>query len=211
MISPAEFIPIAEDTGLINQLGEWVLSTACAEAATWPDDISLAVNVSPVQFRSGTFALKILSVLTASGLPASRLELEITEAVLIRDDEAALAILHQLRAIGVRIALDDFGTGYSSLSYLHKFPFDKIKIDRCFINDIADAGGTSSIVKAVVDIAAARSMITTAEGVETEQQRDMLRALGCSEMQGWLFSPARSGADIRQLFFAHQEKTAAVA
>ena len=211
VISPAEFIPIAEDTGLINQLGEWVLSTACAEAATWPDDISLAVNVSPVQFRSGTFALKILSVLTASGLPASRLELEITEAVLIRDDEAALAILHQLRAIGVRIALDDFGTGYSSLSYLHKFPFDKIKIDRCFINDIADAGGTSSIVKAVVDIAAARSMITTAEGVETEQQRDMLRALGCSEMQGWLFSPARTGADIRQLFFAHQEKSAAVA
>ena len=211
MISPAEFIPIAEDTGLINQLGEWVLTTACAEAATWPDDISLAVNVSPVQFRSGTFALKILAALAASGLPASRLELEITEAVLIRDDEAALAILHQLRAIGVRIALDDFGTGYSSLSYLHKFPFDKIKIDRCFINDIADAGGTSSIVKAVVDIAAARNMITTAEGVETEQQRDMLRALGCSEMQGWLFSPAKTAADIRQLFFAHREKSAAVA
>ena len=122
MISPAEFIPIAEDTGLINQLGEWVLTTACVEAATWPDDISLAVNVSPVQFRSGTFALKILAALAASGLPANRLELEITEAVLIRDDEAALAILHQLRAIGVRIALDDFGTGYSSLSYLQRVP-----------------------------------------------------------------------------------------
>ena len=211
VISPAEFIPIAEDTGLINQLGEWVLTTACVEAASWPDDISIAVNVSPVQFRSGTFALKILAALAASELPASRLELEITEAVLIRDDEAALAILHQLRAIGVRIALDDFGTGYSSLSYLHKFPFDKIKIDRCFINDIAQAGGSSSIVKAVVDIAAARSMITTAEGVETEQQRDMLRALGCSEMQGWLFSPAKTAADIRQLFLAHREKSAAVA
>ena len=211
VISPAEFIPIAEDTGLINQLGEWVLTTACVEAATWPDEISIAVNVSPVQFRSGTFALKVLAALAASGLPASRLELEITEAVLIRDDEAALAILHQLRAIGVRIALDDFGTGYSSLSYLHKFPFDKIKIDRCFINDIADAGGTSSIVKAVVDIAAARNMITIAEGVETEQQREMLRALGCSEMQGWLFSPARTAADIRQLFFAHRKKSAAVA
>ena len=211
MISPAEFIPIAEDTGLINELGEWVLTAACLEAASWPDDIRLAVNVSPVQFRSGTLALKILAALAASGLPASRLELEITEAVLIRDDEAALAILHQLRAIGVRIALDDFGTGYSSLSYLHKFPFDKIKIDRSFINDIADAGGTSSIVKAVVDIAAARSMITTAEGVETEQQREMLRALGCSEMQGWLFSPARTAADIRQLFLAHREKSAAVA
>ncbi len=211
VISPAEFIPIAEDTGLINQLGEWVLTTACVEAASWPDEISIAVNVSPVQFRSGTFALKVLAALAASGLPASRLELEITEAVLIRDDEAALAILHQLRAIGVRIALDDFGTGYSSLSYLHKFPFDKIKIDRCFINDIAETGGTSSIVKAVVDIAAARNMITTAEGVETEQQREMLRALGCSEMQGWLFSPARTAADIRQLFFAHHKKSAAVA
>ncbi len=211
VISPAEFIPIAEDTGLINQLGEWVLTTACVEAANWPDNISIAVNVSPVQFRSGTFALKVLAALAASGLPASRLELEITEAVLIRDDEAALVILHQLRAIGVRIALDDFGTGYSSLSYLHKFPFDKIKIDRCFINDIAETGGTSSIVKAVVDIAAARNMVTIAEGVETEQQRDMLRALGCSEMQGWLFSPARTAADIRQLFLAHREKFAAVA
>ena len=186
-------------------------SPTSAEAVNWPDHVRVAVNVSPVQFRSGTFALKILAALAASGLPASRLELEITEAVLIRDDEAALAILHQLRAIGVRIALDDFGTGYSSLSYLHKFPFDKIKIDRSFINDIAETGGTSSIVKAVVDIAAARDMITTAEGVETEQQRDMLRLLGCSEMQGWLFSPARTGADIRQLFFAHQEKSAAVA
>ncbi len=211
VISPAEFIPIAEDTGLINQLGEWVLTTACVEAATWPDDIRIAVNVSPVQFRSGTFALKVLAALAASGLPASRLELEITEAVLIRDDEAALAILHQLRAIGVRIALDDFGTGYSSLSYLHKFPFDKIKIDRCFISDIAETGGTCSIVKAVVDIAAARDMITTAEGVETEQQREMLRALGCCEMQGWLFSAAKPAADIRQLFFSHHRKSAAVA
>jgi predicted signal transduction protein with EAL and GGDEF domain len=138
MISPAEFIPIAEETGLINQLGEWVLTTACAEAATWPEDIKVAVNVSPVQFKSSTLALKIVAALAASGLAANRLELEITEAVLIRDDEAALAILHQLRGIGVRIALDDFGTGYSSLSYLQRFPFDKIKIDRCFVNDLAE-------------------------------------------------------------------------
>jgi diguanylate cyclase (GGDEF)-like protein len=143
-ISPADFIPIAEDTGLINELGEWVLATACTEAANWPGNIRLAVNVSPVQFKSGTLALKIMSALAASGLPASRLELEITEAVLIRDDEAALAILHQLRAIGVRIALDDFGTGYSSLSYLQRFPFDKIKIDRCFVNDVAEPDGSSS-------------------------------------------------------------------
>jgi len=123
MISPADFVPIAEETGLINQLGEWVLTTACTEAATWPDDIRLAVNVSPVQFKSGTLALKVIAALAASGLAASRLELEITEAVLIRDDDVALAVLHQLRAIGVRIALDDFGTGYSSLSYLKRFPF----------------------------------------------------------------------------------------
>jgi diguanylate cyclase (GGDEF)-like protein len=203
MISPAEFIPIAEETGLINQLGEWVLMTACAEAATWPDDTRLAVNVSPVQFKSGTLALKIVAALAASGLPASRLELEITEAVLIRDDEAALAILHQLRSIGVRIALDDFGTGYSSLSYLQRFPFDKIKIDRCFVKDIAEPAGSSCIVQAVVNIAAARHMMTTAEGVETQQQRELLRALGCAEMQGYLFSPAKSAAEIKQLLFSH--------
>jgi diguanylate cyclase (GGDEF)-like protein len=206
MISPAEFIPIAEDTGLINQIGEWVLATACAEAATWPDDIRLAVNVSPVQFRSGTLALKIVAALAASGLAANRLELEITEAVLIRDDEAALDILHQLSAIGVRIALDDFGTGYSSLSYLQRFPFDKIKIDRCFVNDIADPDGSSCIVQAVVTIAAARHMTTTAEGVETQQQLELLRALGCAEMQGYLFSPAKPAAEIRQLL--HREPTA---
>src|SRR5487761_11638 len=211
MISPAEFIPIAEETGLINQLGEWVLATACAEATTWPDDIRLAVNVSPVQFRSGTLALKIVAALAASGLPASRLELEITEAVLIRDDDAALEILHQLRAIGVRIALDDFGTGYSSLSYLQRFPFDKIKIDRCFVNDIAEPGGSSSIVQAVVQLADARQMTTTAEGVETLEQKERLRALGCTEMQGYLFSAARPGPEVRQLFYRQRERAADVA
>jgi EAL domain-containing protein (putative c-di-GMP-specific phosphodiesterase class I) len=210
MIPPAEFIPIAEETGLINQLGEWVLTTACAEAATWPEDIKVAVNVSPVQFKSSTLALKIVAALAASGLAANRLELEITEAVLIRDDEAALAILHQLRAIGVRIALDDFGTGYSSLSYLQRFPFDKIKIDRCFVNDIAEPDGSSCIVQAVVNIAAERRMTTTAEGVETPQQQELLRALGCSEMQGDLFSPPKSAAEISQLCFSHRKSSAAV-
>jgi diguanylate cyclase (GGDEF)-like protein/PAS domain S-box-containing protein len=202
MISPAEFIPLAEDTGLINRLGEWVLTTACKEAVSWPGNIRLAVNVSPVQFRSGTLALKVMAALAESGLAASRLELEITEAVLIRDDEAALAVLHDLRAIGVRIALDDFGTGYSSLSYLQRFPFDKIKIDRCFITGIAEPDGSSSIVQAVVTIAADRHMTTTAEGVETEQQRELLRELGCSEMQGYLFSPPKPAAEIRPLLFA---------
>ena len=211
LVSPADFIPIAEETGLINQIGEWVLTTACAEATTWPENIKLAVNVSPVQFKSGTLALKIVAALAASGLAASRLELEITEAVLIRDDDAALAILHQLRDIGVRIALDDFGTGYSSLSYLQRFPFDKIKIDRCFVNDIEEPEGSSCIVQAVVNIAAARHMTTTAEGVETKQQQQLLRMLGCSEMQGYLFSKPKPAAEIKQLLFSHARKSPAVA
>ncbi|QPF81990.1 EAL domain-containing protein [Bradyrhizobium genosp. L] len=205
MISPADFVPIAEETGLINQLGEWVLLTACREAVNWPERVKLAVNVSPVQFRSGTLALKVITALAASGLSAGRLELEITEAVLIRDDETALAALHQLRAIGVRIALDDFGTGYSSLSYLKRFPFDKIKIDRCFVTDIADPQGSAGIVEAVVNIAAERSMTTTAEGVETAQQQQLLRELGCSEMQGYLFSPPKPAGQIRELLSAHRQ------
>jgi EAL domain-containing protein (putative c-di-GMP-specific phosphodiesterase class I) len=203
-ISPAEFIPIAEDTGLINPLGEWVLATACVEAAKWPEHVKLAVNVSPVQFKSGTLALKVIAALAASGLPASRLELEITEAVLIRDDDVALAILHQLRTIGVRIALDDFGTGYSSLSYLKRFPFDKIKIDRCFVTDIAEPDGSAGIVRAVVNIAAERNMTTTAEGVETAEQQRILRELGCSEMQGYLFSAPKPAETIRDLVAKHQ-------
>jgi len=200
MISPAEFIPVAEDTGLITELGDWVLRTACHEAASWPDHIHLAVNVSPVQLKCQTLALRIAGALAASGLNPSRLELEITEAVLIRDDEAALAILHQLRAIGVRIALDDFGTGFSSLSYLKRFPFDKIKIDRCFVSDISEADGSSSIVQAVVNIAAALHMTTVAEGVETSGQRELLRKLGCTEMQGYLFSAPKPGAEVKHLF-----------
>jgi diguanylate cyclase (GGDEF)-like protein/PAS domain S-box-containing protein len=210
MIPPSEFIPVAEETGLISELGKLVLTTACLEAATWPGHIKLAVNVSPIQFKDDTFALKVVAALAASGLAASRLELEITEAVLIRDDDAALAILHQLRAIGVRIALDDFGTGYSSLSYLQRFPFDKIKIDRCFVSDIADSDASSSIVRAVVSIAAARNITTTAEGVETEEQRSLLRTFGCTEMQGFLFSPAKPAAELEILFFSHRAKRKAL-
>lgn len=210
MISPVDFIPVAEETGLINQLGEWVLATACAEATFWPSGTKVAVNVSPVQFRNPTFPLKVAAALAASGLSAGRLELEVTEAVLIHDDTAALAILQQLRSIGVRIALDDFGTGYSSLSYLQRFPFDKIKIDRSFVRDMVGSEGSSSIVQAVVGIAAARNIITTAEGVETEGQRGLLRELGCTEMQGYLFSAARPSADIRKLL-AKPTESAAVA
>jgi len=210
-ISPAEFIPVAEDTGLIVELGEWVLRTACAEAANWPDRVRLAVNVSPVQLKSPTLALKIASALAASGLPASRLEVEITEAVLIDDDETALAILHQLRDLGVRIALDDFGTGYSSLSYLKRFPFDKIKIDRCFIADVTEIDSSAAIVQSVVNIAAARNMTTTAEGVETQEQREWLRMLGCTEMQGYLFSGAKPGLEVRRLFDPFVQPVADVA
>ncbi|MDN5000804.1 EAL domain-containing protein [Bradyrhizobium sp. GCM10027634] len=199
MVSPADFIPIAEDTGLIGEIGEWVLRQACLEAASWPGDIHIAVNVSPVQFRSRTLALKVAAALAESGLAPGRLELEITETVLIRDDEEALTILQQLRELGVRIALDDFGTGYSSLSYLHRFPFDKIKIDRSFISDIGEPADSSPIVQAVVHMAAARHMATTAEGVETEAQREVLRQLGCSQMQGWLFSPAVPATKLKQL------------
>ncbi|AUC99876.1 hypothetical protein CWS35_28130 [Bradyrhizobium sp. SK17] len=210
-ISPADFIPVAEDTGLINDLGHWVLNTACREAVSWPDHIHVAVNVSPVQFKSQTLALNVAAALAASGLAPSRLELEITEAVLIRDDEAALDVLHQLRELGVRIALDDFGTGYSSLSYLQRFPFDKIKIDRAFIKDLAGTGASSTIVQAVVNIAAASDMTTTAEGVETEQQRNLLRILGCTEMQGYLFSRPVPAAEVRRFLSSHREKAESVA
>ncbi|MEH2493962.1 diguanylate cyclase (GGDEF)-like protein/PAS domain S-box-containing protein [Bradyrhizobium sp. AZCC 1678] len=210
MVSPAEFIPVAEDTGLINELGDWVMQTACNEAAGWPSRVRLAVNVSPIQLKSPTLALRITGALAASGLPPDRLEIEITEAVLIHDDESALAILHQLRAIGVRIALDDFGTGFSSLSYLKRFPFDKIKIDRCFVSDI-EVDGSAAIVQAVVNIAAARNMTTTAEGVETEQQREMLRQLGCTQMQGYLFSAPKPAAEARRLLGTRLEAATAVA
>ena len=207
MVSPAEFIPVAEETGLIGEIGEWVLKQACTEAASWPGQIRVAVNVSPVQFRSKALALKVAAALNESGLSPGRLELEITETVLIRDDEEALTILQQLRHLGVRIALDDFGTGYSSLSYLHRFPFDKIKIDRSFISDIGEPDDSSPIVQAVVQMATARHMATTAEGVETAAQREILRQLGCSQMQGYLFSPAVPAARLKQLL-ATQEAAA---
>jgi diguanylate cyclase (GGDEF)-like protein/PAS domain S-box-containing protein len=188
MIPPSDFIPIAEETGLIGPLGEWVLRTACDEAAGWPEHMKIAVNVSPVQFGD-SLVQTVVSALASSQLPAHRLELEITEAVLIRDDSAALEVLHRLRSLGVRIALDDFGTGYSSLSYLQRFPFDKIKIDRSFVRGIAESDYSRDIVRAIVNIAKTRHITTTAEGVETERQREALRALGCTEMQGYLFSP----------------------
>ncbi|MBX9650410.1 MAG: EAL domain-containing protein [Xanthobacteraceae bacterium] len=202
MISPADFVPVAEETGLIEEIGQWVLRTACTEAATWPAHIRIAVNVSPVQFKSETLPLKVAAVLAETGLDPRRLELEITEAVLIADDDAALAALNQLRALGVHIALDDFGTGYSSLQYLQRFPFDKIKIDRSFVKEVVRNSSSASIIRAVVSIAADRNMITTAEGVETLQQRETVQNLGCTQMQGYLFSAARPAHEIRVLLAA---------
>jgi diguanylate cyclase (GGDEF)-like protein len=200
LISPIDFIPLAEECGLINRLGEWVLRTACVEATRWPDDIKVGVNVSPVQFRNESLALTVAAALAASHLPAHRLELEITEAVLMRDDEMALRLLGQLQQLGVRIALDDFGTGYSSLSYLQRFPFDKIKIDRCFIDDVAKPHGSLPIVQAIVSIAKARRMTTTAEGVETPEQLNTLRESGCTEMQGYLICRPRPASELGELF-----------
>ncbi len=186
-VPPAVFIPAAEDSGLILPLGAWALTEACRRAAEWPDDLKIAVNLSPVQFLTPNLYDAIRSVLAETGLAPHRLELEITERLFMEDSEKTLSTLHRLKQLGVRIAMDDFGTGYSSLSYLRSFPFDKIKVDRTFVSDLA--GGTEHvvIVQAVVSIARALGMTTTAEGVETIGQQQFLAALGCDEGQGYLF------------------------
>jgi diguanylate cyclase (GGDEF)-like protein len=199
MISPADFIPVAEDIGLIVGLGEWVLRKACAEAVKWPDDIKVAVNLSPVQFRSRNLVQVVIGALAYSGLSPLRLELEITESIFLAETEANLAILHQLRELGVRISMDDFGTGYSSLSYLRSFPFDKIKIDRSFVKDLAERPDCGAIVRAISGLGRSLNITTTAEGVETVEQLDWLRAEGCNEVQGFLFSAAKPAAEIAQL------------
>jgi EAL domain-containing protein (putative c-di-GMP-specific phosphodiesterase class I) len=200
LISPADFIPVAEETGLIIQLGEWVLRRACMETAQWPAHIKVAVNLSPSQLKSRNLTQLVVSALAESGMLANRLQLEITETVLMHNTFNTLATLHQLRALGVQIAMDDFGTGYSSLSYLRSFPFDKIKIDRSFIADLSNGAEPLAIVHAVAGLAKSLNMISTAEGVETQQQLDTLQAVGCTEMQGYLFSHARPAADIVRLF-----------
>ena len=206
MISPAEFIPIAEESGLIVPLGEWVLRTACAQAANWPGDLRIAVNVSPIQFKTGNVLSVIMSAIATAGLRAERLEIEITEALLLHDDEQTMTVLNRLRQIGVRIAMDDFGTGYSSLAYLHRFPIDKVKIDRCFIEAVSRNEASIAVVQAVIGIAHSRKIATTAEGVETDEQLDALRRLGCTEMQGYLFSPALCASDVLQLLSSRRSK-----
>ncbi|HUI97736.1 MAG TPA: EAL domain-containing protein [Xanthobacteraceae bacterium] len=209
MVSPADFIPLAEEIGLIVPIGDWVLKTACCEAASWPNGARIAVNLSPAQFKSRSVVQSVIDALAVSGLDPTRLELEITESVLLHDNEATIATLHQLRSFGIKISMDDFGTGYSSLSYLRSFPFDKIKIDRSFIKEISDKGDCAAIVKAVAGLGKGLGIATTAEGVETAEQLRQVRAEGCSEVQGYFFSAPQPAEALREFFARGKSQTQA--
>jgi diguanylate cyclase (GGDEF)-like protein len=199
LVPPSEFIPVAEEMGMIVQLGEWALRQACAEAMEWPDQICVSVNLSPLQFSKGNLVSTVLSALASSGLPATRLELEITESVLLEKSERNIALLNQLRDLGVRISMDDFGTGYSSIGYLRSFPFDKIKIDQTFVRDVLVDEGSLAIVRAISGLGVSFGMVTTAEGVETEEQMRCLNLEGCIEVQGYLFSKPVPASEIAGL------------
>jgi diguanylate cyclase (GGDEF)-like protein len=199
LVSPDQFIPLAEETGMIVPIGEWVLRQACAAATEWPDNLKVAVNLSAVQFKSRNLVAATVSALRESGLPANRLELEITETVMLHDTEATLATLHQFRELGIEIAMDDFGTGYSSLSYLRSFPFDRIKIDQTFVQELGSRPDCMAIVRAVAALGNDLGMAITAEGVETRQQLDALALVGCTEFQGYLFSRPVSGEQVIDL------------
>ena len=202
-VSPADFIPLAEETGLILPLGEWVLRTACREAVAW-SDLSVAVNLSPTQFRQADLADTVAGILAETGLDPNRLELEITEGVLLQDTDATLKTLHALKRLGVRIAMDDFGTGYSSLSYLRRFPFDKIKVDRSFVSEIGRSAEAESILRAVVSLGGSLNMRANAEGIETEEQAVWLKREGCKEVQGFYFGRPMSAAEIDRLAAADE-------
>ena len=207
MIPPAEFIPVAEDTGLINVLGAQILRRACLDAAQWPDEIRVAVNLSPLQFRVGNLLSSVMDALKQSGLPPKRLELEITETLLLEKSGQVLATLHALRALGVRISMDDFGTGYSSLSYLRSFPFDKIKIDQSFVRDLGSNRDAQAIVRSIISLGMGLGVTITAEGVESEAELTCLRREGCHEAQGFLFSRARPNHEIVELLAAQRHAT----
>jgi predicted signal transduction protein with EAL and GGDEF domain len=196
LVPPAEFIPLAEEIGLIIPLGKWVLRQACADAAKWPGTPKVAVNLSPVQFASKTLVADVAAALNDSGLEPSRLELEITETAMLDDTNATLAILHRLKDLGIGISMDDFGTGYSSLNYLRRFPFTKVKIDRSFVEGLGGGGDNDAIVAAVTELCQSLGMTTLAEGVETEEQFRQLLQTNCTEAQGYLFSKARPACEV---------------
>ncbi|MFC7738860.1 putative bifunctional diguanylate cyclase/phosphodiesterase [Roseomonas sp. GCM10028921] len=207
LISPAEFVPLAEEIGLIAQIGAWVLRTACSEAAGWPADKRVAVNLSPVQFKHAGLVQDVKDALQISRLAPSRLELEITETSMLEDTEATLKALNELRSLGVRIAIDDFGTGYSSLSYLRRFPFDKIKVDQSLVRDIAEKTDAALIVRAVMGLGHSLGMATTIEGVETFEQLEKLRHEGCSEVQGYYFGRPRPASDVHAFISAIAQRS----
>ena len=211
MIAPLEFIPVAEATGIIVPLGEWVLRQACAEAVRWPKHVTIAVNLSPAQFKNRNLVPTVVSALATSGLAPERLELEITEMVLLDESEGAFAVLHQLRNLGIKIAMDDFGTGYSSLGYLRSFPFDKIKIDQSFIRDLPGKEDSVAIVRAVVGLSSSLGITTTAEGVETKEQLASLTAEGCNEFQGFFFSRPQPAAEVERIIAEQAPRAEAVA
>jgi EAL domain-containing protein (putative c-di-GMP-specific phosphodiesterase class I) len=211
MISPAVFIPLAEETGMIHELGRWVVAEACRQAASWPERLVVAVNVSPVQFRRGDLVANIGEALARSRLTPTRLEIEVTESVLLADSEANLAILRRIRELGARIALDDFGTGYSSMSYLRRFPFSRLKIDRSFIREIGGSPESLAIVRAIIGLGTSLGIDTTAEGVETMEQLNALRQENCGELQGFLFSPPVASAKVSDIIDAFFEPPSQVA
>ena len=206
-VPPGDFIPLAEESGLIVEMGEWILREACREAASWPKDLQISVNLSPAQFMHGDLVGLVHSILIETGLAPGRLELEITEGVLIEDFDRGLSLLRRLKALGVRIAMDDFGSGYSSLTYLQAFPFDKIKIDRSFVRDLGSNQDAQAIVRSIISLGMGLGVTITAEGVETECELACLRAEGCHEGQGFLFSRARPNAEITALLQAQRNAT----
>ncbi|MCJ2054218.1 putative bifunctional diguanylate cyclase/phosphodiesterase [Methylobacterium sp. J-070] len=205
LVSPLDFIPLAEEIGLIVPIGEWVVRQACRDAMTWPAAMSVAVNVSPAQFKNDRLVETIISALATSGLPARRLEVEITEGVLLQENERTLQTLHRLRELGVRVSMDDFGTGYSSLSYLRSFPFDKIKIDRSFVKDLAGKPDGEAIIRAIAGLGKSLGMTTVAEGVETAEQMQRIRLEGCTDVQGYLISRPVPAEELARVFAGYPQ------
>jgi EAL domain-containing protein (putative c-di-GMP-specific phosphodiesterase class I) len=209
LVPPADFIPLAEETGLIVAMGEWALYEACKEAATWPEHVGVTVNLSPSQFNGCDLYKTVDAALSLSGLAPNRLELEITESVLLRDDTSSITTLHRLRSKGIRIALDDFGTAFASLSYLRSFPFDTIKIDRSFVRELPQRADCAAIIEAVAGLARKLDMRSVAEGIETREQLAIVSDTGCDDVQGYFFNRPVPASEIRQILAAASPTAAA--